>query len=131
MLPFLVVMWRSAVAVWDAFRDPRIRPLAVWVAVFLAMGASFYRTVEGWGWIDAFYFSVIALTTVGFGDLTPTTNLGRFFTIFYVLGGIGMLLAFVNAMVDRANARHHRGEYYQAPAGEHPPNPDEPADTSR
>lgn len=37
---------------------------------------------------DAFYFSVVSLTTVGFGDITPHTDGGRWVTVLMVLSGI-------------------------------------------
>jgi len=37
---------------------------------------------------DAFYFAVMTLTTVGFGDITPITHAGRTFTIIMVLAGV-------------------------------------------
>eukprot|EP00930_Biecheleria_cincta_P021811 TRINITY_DN16050_c0_g1_i1.p1 TRINITY_DN16050_c0_g1~~TRINITY_DN16050_c0_g1_i1.p1 ORF type:complete len:343 (+),score=55.92 TRINITY_DN16050_c0_g1_i1:58-1086(+) len=38
--------------------------------------------------VSAFYFSVITLTTVGFGDLTPMTVVGRYIGIFWMLTGV-------------------------------------------
>lgn len=37
---------------------------------------------------DAVYFSIVTLTTVGFGDITPISNFGRFVTILIILSGI-------------------------------------------
>lgn len=37
---------------------------------------------------DAFYFSVVSLTTVGFGDITPVSTGGRWVTVFMILSGI-------------------------------------------
>ncbi len=37
---------------------------------------------------DAFYFTVVTLTTVGFGDITPATEAGRIITAFMILTGI-------------------------------------------
>jgi len=34
---------------------------------------------------DYFYFVLIVLTTIGFGDISPTTTLGKLFLVFYVL----------------------------------------------
>lgn len=37
---------------------------------------------------DAFYFSVVSLTTVGFGDITPVSEGGRWVTVLMILSGI-------------------------------------------
>ncbi len=37
---------------------------------------------------DAFYFTVVTLTTVGFGDITPITEWGKWITTFMILTGI-------------------------------------------
>lgn len=39
-------------------------------------------------WIDAFYMSVITLTTVGFGDYSPQSYYGRWFGVFWMLFGV-------------------------------------------
>ena len=38
--------------------------------------------------LDSFYFSVVTLATVGYGDFTPQTDAGKLFTAVYVLVGI-------------------------------------------
>lgn len=41
--------------------------------------------------IAALYFSVVTISTVGYGDITPTTDLGKWFCIFYMLIGIALI----------------------------------------
>jgi heme exporter protein D len=43
-------------------------------------------------WIQSFYFSVVTLTTVGYGDLHPTTEVSRLFTALFVLLGVAIVL---------------------------------------
>ena len=57
----------------------------------------------------ALYFSVISLATVGYGDLTPHTVLGKVFTIFFVLAGVGVLVVFVSE-VARQTIRRTEGK---------------------
>ncbi len=40
---------------------------------------------------DAFYFTVIALTTVGFGDITPITDTGKWVTVLSIISGIVLI----------------------------------------
>ena len=84
------------------FLSSRFDTLLLLVVITLAIGTVFYNTVEGWGFLDSLYFSVITLTTVGYGDLAPVTSIGRLFTIFYVMIGIGILLGFINFITDQA-----------------------------
>jgi voltage-gated potassium channel len=67
----------------------------------LTIGSGFYMLVEGWSVLDAVYFSVVTLATVGYGDLSPTTAPGKLFTIAYIVAGIGLLAGFANAVARR------------------------------
>jgi voltage-gated potassium channel Kch len=61
--------------------------------LILLSGTVFYRTVEGWSWIDALYFSVTTISTVGLGDLSPQTDFGKLFTVVYIFVGVGVFVA--------------------------------------
>jgi voltage-gated potassium channel len=71
----------------------------------LIIGMVFYHFVQQLSWLDAIYFSVTTLATVGYGDIIPKTPLEKIFTIFYILIGIGVIAAFANSVVKRASAR--------------------------
>lgn len=71
----------------------------------LFIGATFYHLVERLTWINAFYFSTITLTTVGYGDIVPHTDAEKLFTMGYVVVGIGILATFANLLVKNAVAR--------------------------
>ena len=77
----------------DVIRDQESRPVFYWAASALLIGTLAYHWLEGWSYLDALYFCVVSLATVGYGDLTPTTPFARAFTILYLINGIGILLA--------------------------------------
>jgi voltage-gated potassium channel len=100
MIPIFNVPMLFVRAMRDGWRHPQFRSLVALAAVTLASGTLFFSVVEGWSLVDAFYFSATTLTTVGFGDPTPTTTLGKLFTVFYIFVGIGIILTFINAMAE-------------------------------
>ncbi|KAF2870851.1 hypothetical protein BDV95DRAFT_629330 [Massariosphaeria phaeospora] len=65
--------------------------------IWLAGGAALFQRIEtdageiGWDFVDALYFCDVTILTVGFGDLYPTTDLGRGIVFPYSVGGIIML----------------------------------------
>ena len=75
--------------------------MIVSVLAILVVGTTFYAIVEDWSVIEALYFTVITLTTIGYGDLHPTTEFSRLFTIFFVLAGVSTLLGFLNFILGR------------------------------
>lgn len=90
------------------FRSNKNRRLIIATLITLFTGTVFYHFVEKWNWLDSFYFSVITLTTVGYGDFSPQTNGGKIFTIIYVITGVGLVLGFINEFYDhRVNKKNN------------------------
>ena len=106
MIAFLTVLTRLFRIIFRSWRDPEFRGLFFLVILLLFGGTLFYRQAEGWSLLDSLYFSVTTLTTVGYGDLHPTTGVSKVFTILYIFIGLGIILAFLNAVGQRALARH-------------------------
>jgi len=50
-----------------------------------------YIAIEGWGLLDAFYMTVISLTSVGFGEVHPLSPVGKLFTVLVILGGVAVI----------------------------------------
>lgn len=98
MIPFLITLWGFVRAFKRSLEDREFRAMFILFLVLLVSGTSFYATVEGWSILDAFYFSVITLSTVGYGDLHPTTGLSKIFTVFYLLTGIGVFVALITKL---------------------------------
>lgn len=114
--------------------EPEGKALVIAALLIIASGTIVYSALEGWSLLDALYFSVVTLATVGFGDLHPTTDVGKLFTVFYILSGIGILAAFVSELArhraapvaKRLAAAHLRGQGGGSDAGEGPADSEDP-----
>ena len=87
MLAFGLNMIRLLKAVGRSWDLPAFRSALALAFLILLSGTLFYRSVEGWTWIDALYFSATTVSTVGYGDLAPVTDSGKLFTIIYMFVG--------------------------------------------
>jgi voltage-gated potassium channel len=65
-------------------------PVVVIVMV-IALGTVGYHFIEGWGYFDSFYMTLISITTVGYGEIKPLSQEGRMFTVFIIVFGIGFM----------------------------------------
>jgi voltage-gated potassium channel Kch len=93
-------------AIRTLWRDSQFRSLAKLSLIAIATGTVFYTLVEHLRLVDALYFSVSTLMTVGFGDFSPETDAGKLFTVFYVFVGAGILLAFVTRVATQVVESH-------------------------
>lgn len=76
-----------------AFGEPEVRALSTLAGTLVATATIFYWLVERWALVDAFYFSVVTIATVGYGDFAPKTVIGKLFTVGYIVAGIGLFVA--------------------------------------
>ena len=64
--------------------------------IFVASGLIYYAEHQASGtsfhtFADAVYFSIVTMATVGYGDITPHTDYGRWVTVMIIFGGIVLL----------------------------------------
>lgn len=107
-------------AMIGAFRAERSVVLIAVTSAMVGISSVFYWIVEGWGLLDAAYFSLITMATVGYGDIYPITAAGKVFTMGLVVAGIGIFVALVTTIATEFMARSNRvtglGEDKQPPA---------------
>ncbi len=64
---------------------------AVILVLILVAGTFGYMVIEGWDLLDAFYMTVITVTTVGYGEIRTVSNVGRLFTVVIIFLGMGVM----------------------------------------
>jgi len=80
----------------------RIRQIIISVAlsiILLTVGSAGYMFIEGWGFLDALYMTVITLATVGYQEVHSISPNGRIFTVFLILLGVGYFLYVVGNII--------------------------------
>lgn len=87
------------------------------VVALLITATVVYKFAESWSWIDSFYFSAVTVTTVGFGDLAPTTDFTKLFTVFYVFAGISLIGVVLNERLRRHAIRVRGRRTHQTEPG--------------
>ncbi|MEO1375794.1 MAG: ion transporter [Cyanobacteria bacterium J06635_10] len=60
--------------------------------------------------VDAMYFSIVTMTTVGFGDVTPVSQIGRLLTISMIFTGIALIPWQVGDLIKRIIKKNNEVE---------------------
>ena len=98
----------------DVFIEKRFEffTLAIMFFMAVAFGSTIIFIFEGAGvnpnidtFFDAIYWSVITISTVGFGDISPVTIEGRVATLFLVIGGLAVIAFFTSIVTTALGAR--------------------------
>ena len=79
-----------------------IRQLKLCVLLLLLIiliGVTGYMTIEHWGFLDALYMTVTTFTTVGYSEVHKVSDLGRMFTIFFIIIGVMYFLYIAGVIV--------------------------------
>lgn len=82
--------------------------LLVLAITLVTIGTVLFHEMERWSWIDSYYFTIITLTTIGYGDLTPDTPAAKLFTTFFAIAGVGIFAGFINKLMQRRVKRSER-----------------------
>lgn len=91
---------------WKAFVVQYIWILEIlFVVIVISSGAIIFHLTEWWHYFDALYFVVVTMTTIGYGDLTPHTELWRAFTMVYAIVWVPTFLAIAWAILEARFSR--------------------------
>lgn len=111
---YQVISYLMCVTVWGAYRGHYSKEFKLTISqrtlmlqtisfmVYLLVGAAIYSYIEGWTFLDAIYWADFTCLTVGIGDYSPSTHLGRSLLFPYAIGGIvslGLVVGSIRSMV--------------------------------
>ena len=60
--------------------------------MILVIGPAGYIFLESTSFLDGLYLTIITISTVGYGDIAPTTPTGRLFTVLLIFSGVGYVM---------------------------------------
>jgi voltage-gated potassium channel len=107
----LVRLLRLAVVVRRLFTIEGVRYVALLAFVTVLAGGTAFASVEDQpkAW-DGIWWAATTMTTVGYGDITPTTDTGRVIALFVMVVGIGFGSILIGAVAERFVQRDVRHE---------------------
>ncbi|HQU69476.1 MAG TPA: potassium channel family protein [Albidovulum sp.] len=85
----------------------------------LGGGTIFFHYWEGWAWVDAWLFTVVTVSTVGYGNLVPATTVGKLVASGMIIAGIGVFALLGNEVAERLVHRRETGVGGNGPSSEH------------
>lgn len=110
----LVVAVTFPLLVWNREQFAQsfdLSPLQI-AALSAIVGVLLYGTVGAYGlredftaidtWGDAFYYVIVTIATVGYGDITPTSSVAKWFSLSVILFGTGAFTVAVGALIGPA-----------------------------
>jgi len=82
--------------------------LKIFLIIFVALmvtGTLGFMIIENRTFTDSAYFMIVTMATVGYGDIHPVTQAGKFFTIFLIITGVGTFLGVIANVTEFTLAR--------------------------
>lgn len=70
----------------------RLIPAGIILLIIVAIGVTGYMLIERWTFLDSIYMVVTTLFTIGYQEIRPLSDVGRIFTIFIAVVGVGTAL---------------------------------------
>ncbi len=88
----------------------RLRLPVFWLllVIVVAGGTLAFMAVEHFSLVDAFYFTIITIATVGYGDLHPVTPAGKLLAVALIVAGVGTFLGVISHVTELMVSRREQ-----------------------
>ncbi len=91
----------------------RLKIYAGLLLVIMSIGIAGFHIAEDLPLFDAIYFGIVTIATVGYGDIHPTTLVGKISALFLIIGGVGTFLGVVANATELVLSRRENQIYLQ------------------
>ena len=75
--------------------------------LFIVFGTIVFMLIEGWNLLDALYYTVSTITTVGYGDFVPTHPLSKLIATIYMIAIVPAVLIGIGVVAEVMHERRH------------------------
>jgi len=82
--------------------------LAVRMIAVIASGTVYFRLVEKWSWVDSYFFTVVTISTVGYGHPVPMTDAGKIGATVLIFAGLGVFAVALQQIAFESLAQRDR-----------------------
>ncbi len=83
----------------------------VYLLGMIMIGIIGYMFIDNFSFVNALYMTVITMSTVGFREAQPLSDAGKMFTVFLVIGSLGVLTYFITSLTQNLFQRQLRFFY--------------------
>ncbi|KAL5243304.1 hypothetical protein ACI65C_010714 [Semiaphis heraclei] len=90
----------SVYTIDDEFNLP-VSVAFIMLVVYIVIGAIMFCIEEGWGFFESFYFVFISMSTIGFGDFVPKSQLVMIVSIVYLVFGLALTSMCINVVQEK------------------------------
>lgn len=67
----------------------RLKYVVFLLALIFLIGTLGFHFIEGWGFLDSLFMTLITITTIGYREINPLSDPGKVFDIFLIFLGVG------------------------------------------
>ncbi len=90
----------------DLFKIETFKELLVYFSIYLLANVYVFREIEHVSDLDAIYWVVVTITTVGYGDVSPSHPLTKIMAIFLIMLGVATTSYINGAIISTVIKRH-------------------------
>ena len=76
------------------------KSFVIWILWLIIIGWIVFVIIEWRTFLDAIYFVIMTMTTIGYGDIVPTTEIGKIFAILFAFSGVPIFVGIVGLIFE-------------------------------